>query len=414
MIPLRKKLSGLLKDNKFVFLSNIIERLFFFLFFLIVANSFKPETYGQLVTIFSLSNILAIVFDLGLPFYIQREFSFKGKNKSEIFSAIVLICLFAAPLYFVSGLVMRQILYPDINLVLVSVILVMVYFFYLANIFSKSLSGLSQFKAQFIALSYSRLISMILIILCVLFLKPGITMLLLLILAGAGLQLSLLKSAVNKCGVRFIFSKVNFMKLIGQVKVSLPLGLSVIFYFLYDKIDVLLISKFTGYKDVAFYGAGYGVYKAAAIMFSFLFTTGLTEISYLGRNRKAVSLFFRKYTFILLTISVPLSIVLFAASQLIIDLLYVPDLDYAGTVLKILSAAVPGAALCGLAGLVLNGLGMFKENMLMTLSGLLLNFILNFIFIKKYGMISAAYITVITEYFLFAAYMIFVLKYLKG
>jgi len=215
-----------------------------------------------------------------------------------------------------------------------------------------------------------------------------------------------------KTDSRYAFS-FNFKGLPGLIKISLPLGMAVIFNFLYDKIDILLISKYTDFSQVGYYNIGYGIYKASSFAFSFLLVSGLTHVSYLSRRRSAVKLFFKKYALSFLFIGIILNIILFFASDFIIKLIYTYKFANSVFILKIVSFAVIGLALNNLTGVILNGLGLFRENMYVTFTGLIINIILNFIFIPLYGIVSAAVISVITEYFIFYGDYYFIKKFLN-
>ena len=108
-----------------------------------------------------------------------------------------------------------------------------------------------------------------------------------------------------------------------------------------------------------------------------------------------------------------LSIILFFGSDLIIRILYTGKFAEAAPVLKILSFALIGLALNNLTGIILNGLGFFRKNMNVTLLGLIINVILNLIFIPMYGIAAAAIITVITEYFILSGDYFYIRKYFR-
>lgn len=185
------------------------------------------------------------------------------------------------------------------------------------------------------------------------------------------------------------------------LKISFPLALAVLFNFLYDKIDIILISKYTNFNETGYYNIGYGIYKSATLMFAFLLIIGLNRASVLSGNMSALKLLYKKYASILIFISIILNLILFFGGELIISLLYTDKFAPSDVIIKILSFAVLGISLNNLTGVLLNGIGDFKGNMYVTLIGLIINVILNLIFIPMYGIVAAAIITLITEYFIF-------------
>ncbi len=403
----------MIRGDKFIFFSSLAERIFFFLIFLFIARKYTPEIYGQIITIFSLANIFIIILDLGLPVFLQREISLNKKNASELFSNILTINLLIFPVYLISIFIYCKIAFKDIDSGLLMGTAVLVYIYFLGNILNKALSGSGQFKNQFKALIISRSINLFIILISIYFFNLNIFTLILLLLPGALLQVSmLLHYTVKK--LPFSFKLFRIEKARPILTVSIPLGLAVMFNFLYDKIDIVLISKLTDYNVTAYYNIAYGIFKTSTIVFSFLFVSGLTKVSYLSKNKKAVRLFFRKYAFILTWISLILTVVLFFGAGVIINVIYTDKFGDAISILKILSFAVLGLALNNLSGIILTSLGFFRMNMIITLIGLIINVILNLIFIPKYGASAAAFVTIVTEYFILIADVICIRKFLTS
>ena len=134
-----KKYSGILKDNKYVILYSFTERLFFFLAFLIIARKFPPDLYGQIITIFSLANIFIILFDLGLPILIQKEVAVLKERSSGIISNVFTLFVISFPLYFITAIIYSKIFFPEISVLMITLILISVYFFSAGSLFNKLL-----------------------------------------------------------------------------------------------------------------------------------------------------------------------------------------------------------------------------------------------------------------------------------
>lgn len=411
---MKKKYLKALHDNKFVLLTNIAERLFFFIIFLLAANNYPSPVYGQLVTIFSLANIFVTILDLGLPFYVQREFSILKTQSASVLANVLAANVLCLPVYLAVLFAAKHFFYAEVDFNLFVITIITVYVFSLSNLLNKALSGLSMFRQQFMVLFSYRLISMILLIAAIYFLHSELWVAMLMVLTGAIMQLSALNNSLRKRNISITISQIRLKQITGIIAGSAPLGLAVIFYFLYDKIDILIISKLKGFDEVAYYSAGYGIYRSSAIVFSFIFTTGLTQISFLGRNPKAVKLFLRKYSYIVLCLSILPSFFFIFFSDVLIKILYPDTFSQSALILKILAAAIPGMALSGLTGMILNGLGKFKENMTATFTGLTFNVILNLILIPVYGIIGAAVAALISEYIFFAGYYFFIKRLLRG
>lgn len=408
------KYSKILRDNKYVILYSFTERIFFFLTFLIIARKFPPVIYGKLITVFSLANIFITLFDLGLPALMQKEVAEMKERSSLLVSNVLLIFALSFPLYFFSAIIYSSMFFPEISFEINALILLSVYFFSAGNLFNKFLSGLNDFKSQFDVILKARLPVLVLLILTAILFEAGLLTFLIIILLSSLIQVILILSATRKHGILLSLREFSFKNTLSLVRISLPLGLAVIFNFLYDKIDILLISKLTDFDQTAYYNVAYGIYKSSSILFTFLFVSGFTEVTSFKNDKSALKLFFKKYSLLLLEICAVLTLILFFLSGLIVKLIYTDKFVDSELILKILSFSLTGLALNNLTGIMLNGMGLFKENMKVTLTGLILNVILNIVFIQIYGIIASAVITIITEYFIFTGGYYYLNKFYKS
>lgn len=413
MLKIFKSYLKVFTESKYVLYLNIADRVFFFVIFVLIAREYPIEIYGKLITLFAISNVFITIFDLGLPIYLQREISVSKIKSSQLFSQIFVTNLYVFIAYFASAFIFYELLYADINLGLFLSTIVFAYLISLININQKVLSALKKFKEQFQINIKSRLLIIILYIPAIMFFKIGIPWLLTMVIVGFLYNIFLLIRVLEINHVFFSFKLFNYKQVKSILKVSFPLGLAVIFNFLYDKVDVLLISKLADFTQVAFYNVGYGLYKTSTLSFSFLLVAGLTKISYLSRNKIGIRLFLRKYLKIFSVICLLIFLILFLGAEFMIKIIYTNKFDDSILIVKILSFAILGLALNNLTGVVLTGIGLFKENMIVTMIGLLLNVILNIIFIPLYGIIACAIITIITEYFIFTGDIFFLNKFLK-
>ncbi len=401
------------KESKLIFLFSIAEKIFFFIIFLFLARSFPTGIYGEIVTVFSLANIFAVIFDLGLPLLLQKEISTKGKYAASYFNKSIVVSIIIFPVYLLLFTAYSKLFYGEISLSIIVLTALLVYLYSTVNTLNKALSGFSDFKTQFRLLIFSRTITIILFITAILVFNINIVSLLIILLSGALMQVFLLIKNLRGKNLFISLKGIDFSGIVIMLKVSIPLGLAVIFNFLYDKIDIILISKLTGFDQVAYYNVAYGIYKTSVLAYSFIFVSGFTRISIIRNKKSAVLLFMRKYSVMLFWICAAITLLLFFFASPLIHLVYTEKFSGAILVLKILSFASIGLALNNLTGVILNGLGLFKMNMIITLIGLIINVILNVVFIPRYGINAAAVVTVITEYCIFTGGYLIIRNYLK-
>jgi O-antigen/teichoic acid export membrane protein len=394
-------------ESKYLLFISLVEQFFFFLVFLVFARMYPVEKYGELITLFTLANVFITFLNFGLPAYLQREIAISGEKSSDLPGRILSINILVFFLYFLLTFFYYKLFYSSISFKLFLVSIVPVYLYSNINILNSVLSGLKEFKNQFIAVINSRVITIAVFMVFALFLKSGLVLLIALYSLGFLFQIVLLIFRIKKITGKFP-SPFHYGRMFEIIKISLPLGMAVLFNFLYDKIDILLISNFSGYAQAGYYNIGYGIYKSSSIAFSFLLISGLTRVSYLSRRNYAVKLFFKKYVSVFIIIGIIIGIFLFLTSEYLIKIIYSDKFVDSVIILKITSFAVVGLALNNLGGVVLNGLGLFRKNMFVTFTGMVINIILNIIFIPLYGIVAAALISIVTEYFIFCGDLFFI------
>ena len=395
------------KSGKYILFLNIFERLFYFFLFLIIARNYSTQEYGELITIFTLSNVLTVIFNLGFSNLLQRQSAISREKISFLFSNIFIIQLFGLLIYLVSCFILKAFFYSEVSFYLFLFIVLYNFLTTFQGLFNSVLSGLSKYKIQFILTFYSQLMISGIVIF-ILNAKLGNLILYLFITNFVFLYIYY-HTGLKDNNVIFLPSSTKLRDASNILKMSIPLWLAVIFNFLYDKVDILLISYYLGFSQAAFYNVGYGIYKSSAIAFTFILVTGYTKAAFLSKRKIAIILFINKYLKLLLMIGIVIFIIFFFLTELIINTIY--SAKYFDLILKIMSFAVIGLALNNFTGVVLNGLGKFKENMMVTFFGFIINIFLNILFIPKFGIIAAALISVITEYIILTGDLFFIYKY---
>jgi O-antigen/teichoic acid export membrane protein len=384
-----------------VLIINLVDRAYSFVIFLLLARNFPSVDYGQIITIFSLATIFSTIFDLGFPAYLQREIAVEKQNASHIFTNVFISYLLIFLPYSGTVLLIYFLFYKTIAIYLLIVICVSMYLSSLVNICNKALSGMMDFKSQLKSFLISRIFIVIFFTTGLYYFQFDPVSLLTVILIGFFLHIILMFWYLDKNHINLEIKKFDIKYVLFVLRNTAPLGIAIIMTYLYDKIDVLLISKLLDYSKVAVYNIGYGVYKSSSLAFSFILVSGFTRVSFLSRNRNGVYLFLKKYSAIIGFICFVSALFLILLSKPIIRIIYTDKYIDSINILKILSVGIIAMGLNNLTGIILNGIGMYKTVMYITLFGLIINVALNIAFIPLYGLLAATIITVITEYFIF-------------
>jgi O-antigen/teichoic acid export membrane protein len=407
------KYTVVFRASKYVLLLNITDKIFSFIVMLLFARILSIQNYGEIVTLFTLSLTLVTIFDLGLPIYMQRQLTIEPLNSSGIFSSVFTAGLLVFIIYILAGSVYFYFFLNELPVRVFLLISGLIYISHLVNLCNRALSSREEFKSQFYSFLFPRLIILAAFITGVTVFTFSADTLLIIMLLGFLVNLALVLVNVSKTGINLKIKSFSLGPVLPVIMTSLPLGLAVVFNYLYDKIDILLISKMIDYNAVAIYSAGYGLFKGAAVSFSFLLVPAFTRISSASIDKQKVNSFFREYFKIILIICLTASIAAFLFSDIFIKFLYTERFSGSAGILKILAPAIIAAGLNNLTGTTLNGMGYFKIVMFITLYALLMNVVLNILFIPRYGIQASAVITVITEYFIFFVELYYLRKILK-
>jgi O-antigen/teichoic acid export membrane protein len=363
--------------------------------------------YGKIVIIFSISNILLTIVQFGLPIYFQRQTAKEKKINLAEFNISIIFGLVSFVLTAFAILFVTSIFYDIGKYSLVILIHSFVFSFYFISLFNSLLLGLNEQKAQFQSYSISRIISVSILLLLLFFVKDINYYIAICSVGNAMIIFVLYKYIVNRFIEKGSKSEISFLSIKNLILLTIPLGIAATSNFLYDKIDVILISRIIDIEQVAYYNIAYGIYKSSHIFFLFILASGLSRISSLSKRKFAVVLFLKKYFLLLFLVSVLIFVTLIILAKTLI--LYVYGEKYYSSVwlLQLLSFSIIPLALNSLTGITLNGLGMFKENLIVVICALFINILINFILLNTLGIVGAVYATLITEVFILGVDLVY-------
>jgi len=365
------------------------------------ARNYPTGIYGQLVTLITLSAVFISIFDLGLPIYIQREMAVNKNGGSEIFSRIFLTGTLMIILYFAAGSAAVSLIYSEIPYKLFALTALFMYSSFLVTLAGKALAGMDKYREQFTAYFIAHLITAGFFIAGLYYFYFTLSMLLSILLAGTGLNILLLIFYLYKSGISITFRNYTFDSVKKILSVSVILGLAVVFNFLYDKIDILIISKLRSFDETAYYNAAYGLFKSSSILFSFMLVSGFTQVAGLGRDPLQIREFYKSHWRAIMIICAASALALFLFAEPVINLIYTGKFENSVLILRILSFGIIAMGLNNLTGIILNGMGYFKIVMFITLYALIMNALLNLYLLPKFGITASAVLTVFTELFIF-------------
>jgi O-antigen/teichoic acid export membrane protein len=163
----------------------------------------------------------------------------------------------------------------------------------------------------------------------------------------------------------------------------------------YDRaIDSLMIDKFIGIKEVAFYGLAYKIYSNLVQPAYYFVNSIFPLLSGKTENKRKLFKWSVLIIFLVLIIGIPIAYLL---APLAIQILAGSGFGLSIKVLRILLVALFFSYLSHLIGFTLIAKGGQKQILVLGLITLVFNFIGNLLAIPRFGIVGAAWVTGASE-----------------
>lgn len=188
-----------------------------------------------------------------------------------------------------------------------------------------------------------------------------------------------------------IFPIFDIRYAINLFKTSWPIAATLAVNVVYFRADAFMVSFYKGLSDVGFYNVAYQIFQSALVLPTFIMN------SYYPLMLKSFS-GIRQIAGGLLAIALVLSLITYHLSPVIIHLLAGNGFGRSVNSLQILSLGFPAYFLSSLLMWVLVAKGRYRLMFSIYAAGLLVNLLLNFLYIPRYSFIAASWTTVLSEY----------------
>jgi O-antigen/teichoic acid export membrane protein len=400
----------LLRRGQYIFYTTLIEKIIFFIIFVILARKYSVSEYGVLTSVFVIGYILVSFFELGFSNYFQRRTaSDLTKSVEEFNSAFT----FRVITYFIILLIIYLYKYWDSNFnITLSVIIVTSLFIFNTNwLLIKIFYGLNEYGSVFKRFFVSR---------CILIVSAGLLILTDLSLTLfsmsffiSGLTEFILLAVLLKQREDYSFRislKGDILKRIFAS--SFPMGLGIFFVVVYDRIDILLIQNIIGLESVSFYAVAYSFYKIPYLIGAVFLTPLYTDLSAEFELKKKIDYDRIKKLGLFLIIFCILSVtVVYFLSDFLIEYIYGEKYILSAEILKLLVIALPFLFLNNLTGVTLNSIRKEKLAFYSATIATLFNLLLNISLLNIIGIVGAVISTILTELLIFLIQLNYIMKY---
>ena len=206
-----------------------------------------------------------------------------------------------------------------------------------------------------------------------------------------GLGLSLVKKITNK--IKLVSIDKSFLK--NFLKETWPMGVYMILFSGYDRaVDSVLIKQISGVTDLAYYGLAYKIYGNLIQPAYFLINSVFPLMSGKTENKKKL---FWQTTGLMFLGALIVAPTIYLLSPVIIKVLAGGEFVASIKILRILLVAMVFAYLGHLVGFTLIAKGKQKLILFIGIISLIVNIGGNLLFIPRFGIVGAAWVTVVTE-----------------
>ena len=399
--------SNLFRNLSWNFLGQLISKISLLIFHIIFANLVGAASYGEFSFVFIGGMILIQpTLDLGLNQLITKwvsrgnleviplSFSIKGAT------SIALI-----PLAFLIGWWM------EIDFFLQLTILG----FFLINTIQHSLfgilRGLEDLQPESITVSFQNILACFILGFVVFYEisnEPWIASLILFFSRTIGtifISAVIWKNFINN--LKNLDTTSEKLKSKKLLKEALTLGVVLFVIQFYFRIDTIMLGVLASEVDVGLYSTAYNLMEGTFFIPTVVMAAIFPRLS----QKKYFLPFFRKGVLLLTLSGLACGGTFFLLAEFIINMFFNPQFQNSVNILKTLSLAIPLVYLGYLTTQSLVALDHNRSYLAIILIGLIMNVILNFWMIPKYGASGAALATVITEAFIPLNCFLIILKY---
>lgn len=357
----------------------------------LVARSYGKEGTGVFTLALTYLSIFYLVADFGFNAHVLREFQdkkivlgqdWRGLLGTRIIWSLVLVVLALGLLPFwpfTTPILAEAILFGSLAIVLSSI-------FVTCNLIFQSKL---RYDFSVLASSLGTLFSLAIFML-LFFYKSPVEFLLVAHLAG-WTAISLFALFLAKKFLPNLTPLFNLKYALTLFRKSWPIAATLTLNVLYFRADSFMIAYFRSVADVGIYNIAYSIFQAALVLPTFIMNSYYPIMLRSLGGVKLVAVSFLGLSFIgtiLTLILSPFAIGILTGG------------GFSGSIisLQILSLGFPAYFLSSLLMWILIAKGNYKRMLLLYTLGMILNLVLNLIYIPQYSYIAASWITVISEY----------------
>ena len=371
--------------------------------FIVLAKIMSVENFGILSFGFSLSALAVIVADFGFSLMIMKDYPQLDKNKhSYLFNSIlakVILAVLTAALFYV-----YLVVFYEGDWLVIGGIYVL---FSLTASFIIYLQSLLRIQNKFNKYTYSNTIYAIVVSLSVIIYWQFDLSLFQLVICFLISKLIQLLWTAYFCRSSFFKFSIDFKLIKDVLKSSWSFGLFSILGIFYFMIDTQIISLYLGARDVALYQSVFRIILILMVFSDIVSNVMLPFLSYKLFKNDNINELTSKILLYLLIVGCSIFLLFTTFKNEILLVLYTPEYAKAAILVLPFSIVLILRTISTLLGNILTVSNMQRQRVITVGVALLFSLVLNLVFIPVFGIIAAAWISVIVHFILFSMYFIY-------
>jgi O-antigen/teichoic acid export membrane protein len=391
-------------------LMNIVTVALMLFLTIFIARYLGDVNFGKYSFALAFTALFGVFIHLGLDILITRDIARDKSKASKYLGNIAIIRALSSIIIFILIIIIINLMnYPSDTTTAVYIFGLYIIFTSFADIFKATFRAFERMEYQALINILERII-VVSLGLIVLFSGYGLIELASVFLFGGFFNIL---SSFLICRRKIVKPKfkidLNFWR--QSIKEAYPFLLVTTFVMIYFKIDTIMLSIMKGDAVVGWYNAAYMLIGGLGIISASILPALFPVMSrFFNNSKEALQAIYKNAFRYLLMIGFPIAVGTTLLADRIIPLLYGEQYSNSIIALQILIWAELFVFLNNTTGNVLNSINSQRANMKIVGTGAALNIILNLIFIPYLSYIGASIATVITEFFVVFAGVMYISK----
>ena len=390
-----KESKTLVKNSSLLFISQFLSRLFGFLFITYFARKFGTETLGDfgLITTFFMYFVTMVEFGLN-PLLIREIARDETKIKHYFFNVLIIRSLFSILSLIIIIPILGLLNYSSEFRLLTIIYFINILFQPLLSTLSAVFWGINKYEYPTISIIITSFIGTA-VNFIVLFLGYGLKEIILVSIPVNLVPMTILIGFLIKLRIKIKFN-FNLNVLFNTIKKGVVFFLIAIFFIIYIRTDLVILSRISSQENVGLYNAAFRIFMIFLIFINIVSHASFPTMSRLYKeNFDKFDRLFYSLLRLYMCSALPMAIFFSLFSKQILPFIFGKDFTEAYLAMIPLSWTFLIMALNTPIALALNTTKFEKVSMYTAIIGAILNIGLDFLFIPEHGILGAGVATVI-------------------